>query len=62
MSNALTIYGFPLSGHAHRVQLFASLAGIAHKLVNVDLAKGEQKGEAFLAINPTGQVPAVVNR
>jgi len=61
MSNALTIYGFPLSGHAHRVQLFASLAGIAHKLVNVDLAKGEQKGEAFLAINPTGQVPAVVD-
>jgi len=61
MSNALTIYGFPLSGHAHRVQLFASLAGIAHKLVNVDLAKGEQKGGAFLAINPTGQVPAVVD-
>jgi glutathione S-transferase len=61
MSNSLTIYGFPLSGHSHRVQLFASLNGIAHKLLNVDLANGEQKGEAFLAINPTGQVPALVD-
>lgn len=61
MSNALKIYSFPLSGHSHRVVLFASLAGIAHELINVDLAKGEHKQAPYLAINPAGQVPAVVD-
>ncbi|OIQ44526.1 MAG: glutathione S-transferase [Roseobacter sp. MedPE-SW] len=59
MSNTLRIHSFPLSGHAHRVELFASLAGIAHEVITVDLAKGEQKGEAFLALNPAGQVPVI---
>ncbi|OIQ35268.1 MAG: glutathione S-transferase [Roseobacter sp. MedPE-SWchi] len=59
MSNTLRIHSFPLSGHAHRVELFASLAGIAHEVINVDLASGEQKGEAFLALNPAGQVPVI---
>jgi glutathione S-transferase len=59
MSNTLRIHSFPLSGHAHRVELFASLAGIAHEVINVDLAKGEQKSEAFLALNPAGQVPVI---
>ena len=61
MTNALRIYSFPLSGHAHRVELFASLAGIAHEVINVDLGNGEQKSEAFLAINPAGQVPVIVD-
>ena len=61
MTNALRIYSFPLSGHSHRVELFASLAGIAHEVINVDLANGEQKSEAFLALNPAGQVPAIVD-
>ncbi|MEP2718426.1 glutathione S-transferase [Pseudophaeobacter sp.] len=59
MSNTLRIHSFPLSGHAHRVELFASLAGISHEIINVDLAKGEQNGEAFLALNPAGQVPVI---
>ncbi|KPD13932.1 glutathione S-transferase family protein [Phaeobacter sp. 11ANDIMAR09] len=59
MSNTIRIHSFPLSGHAHRVELFASLAGIAHEVINVDLASGEQKGEAFLALNPAGQVPVI---
>ncbi|MFT4941593.1 MAG: glutathione S-transferase [Paraglaciecola sp.] len=59
MSHAIRIHSFPLSGHAHRVELFASLAGIAHEIVNVDLASGEQKTPAFLALNPAGQVPVI---
>lgn len=61
MSNALKIYSFPLSGHSHRVILFASLAGIAHEVINVDLASGEHKKPAYLSINPFGQVPAIVD-
>ncbi|NJN45723.1 MAG: glutathione S-transferase [Candidatus Competibacteraceae bacterium] len=59
MSQAIRIHSFPLSGHAHRVVLFASLAGIAHEIINVDLAAGEHKQPAFLALNPVGQVPVI---
>ncbi len=59
MSNTIKIYSFPLSGHAHRVELFASLAGIDHEIVNLDLANGEHKQEKFLELNPVGQVPTI---
>lgn len=59
MSTAIRIHSFPLSGHAHRVELFAGVAGIAHEIVNVDLAAGEHKQPAFLALNPAGQVPVI---
>ena len=59
MSNAVKIHSFPLSGHAHRIELFASLAGIAHEVIFVDLAAGEQKQAPFLALNPAGQVPVI---
>ncbi|REL26976.1 glutathione S-transferase [Thalassotalea euphylliae] len=61
MSNALKIYSFPLSGHSHRVILFASLAGIAYEIINLDLANGEHKKQPYLSINPAGQVPAIVD-
>ncbi len=62
MSNAVRIHRFALSGHSHRVELFASLTGINHDLIDVDLAAGEHKGEAFLALNPAGKVPVIEDR
>ncbi|MEM7522233.1 MAG: glutathione S-transferase [Pseudomonadota bacterium] len=59
MTNAVRIHHFAKSGHAHRAALFASLAGIAHELVEVDLAGGEHKSPAFLKLNPAGQVPVL---
>lgn len=59
MSSTIRIHGFPLSGHAHRVQLFASLAGIPHELITVDLPNGAHKQEPFLSLNPAGQVPVI---
>lgn len=59
MTNAIRIHSFPLSGHCHRAQLFASLAGINHDLVPVDLAAGEHKKEPFLSLNPAGKVPVI---
>ena len=59
MSNNVLIHSFPLSGHAHRVVLFANLAGITHKVVNVDLANGAHKSPEYLAKNPAGQVPMI---
>ena len=59
MSSTIRIHTFPLSGHAHRVELFASLAGIPHELVTVDLPNGAHKQPDFLALNPAGQVPVI---
>jgi glutathione S-transferase len=59
MSNAIRIHSFPLSGHAHRVQLFASVAGIAHQIVHIDLPAGEHKQAKFLTLNPLGVVPVI---
>ena len=59
MSTKVRIHSFPLSGHAHRVELFAGIAGIGHEIVNVDLASGEHKKDPFLAMNPNGQVPVI---
>jgi len=59
MINAIRIHGHPLSGHAHRVSLFAALAGIAHEEVTIDLLAGEHKQAPFLKLNPAGQVPVI---
>ncbi len=59
MSTAIRIHRHALSGHSHRVELFAGLAGIAHELIDVDLAAGEHKKEPFLSLNRFGQVPVI---
>ncbi len=59
MSNAIRIHRHALSGHCHRVELFAGLAGIDHELVDVDLAAGEHKQEPFLSLNPFAKVPVI---
>ncbi|MDE4097554.1 glutathione S-transferase family protein [Phaeobacter gallaeciensis] len=59
MTQPIRIHGFPLSGHSHRVELFANLAGIEHEMITVDLAAGAHKAEPFLSLNPAGQVPVI---
>lgn len=55
----IKLYNFPRSGHAHRVELMLSLLQLPTELILVDLAKGEHKQPAYLAINSFGQVPAI---
>ena len=56
---AIKLYNFPRSGHAHRVELMLSLLKLPIELIFVDLAKGEHKQPAFLALNAFGQVPVI---
>lgn len=58
----ITLYDFPLSGHAHRVRLMLSLLKLDYERVPVDLRAGEQKSADFLALNPFGVVPVLVDR
>lgn len=55
----MKIHHHPLSGHSHRVVLFASLLGLNADLVEVDLMSGAHKKPEFLALNPFGQVPVL---
>lgn len=55
----MKLYHHPLSGHAHRARLFLSLAGVAHDLVEVNLAAREHKQPAFLALNALGEIPVL---
>lgn len=58
---SLTLYHHPLSGNSHRVRLLLNLLELPHKLIEVDLLNGAQKAELFLAVNPRGQVPALLD-
>jgi glutathione S-transferase len=55
----MKLYWHPLSGHAHRAQLFLSLIGARFDLVEVDLARGAHKVPEFLKLNSFGQVPVL---
>ena len=55
----IVLYRNPLSGHAHRVELFLSLLQIPARLVDVDLRAGAHKTPEFLSKNPFGQVPVI---
>ncbi len=55
----MKLYSHPLSGHAHRVELFLSILGLDVQIITVDLLKGEQRNSAFLKKNIFGQVPVL---
>lgn len=61
MSDPIRLYRHPLSGHAHRVELFLRLLGLPFETVDVDLLQGAQRDPAFLRLNPFGQVPVIVD-
>lgn len=57
----IKIYDVPPSGHAHRVRLAVSVMGIKAELVPVADMEGGRTGSEFLALNPFGQVPVIVD-
>jgi glutathione S-transferase len=58
-SQPIRLFRHPISGHAHRVELYLSLLGLPYELVHVDLMKGQHKQPEYLALNVFGQVPVV---
>lgn len=57
----MKLYFHPLSGNSRRALLVATHLEVPLEKIVVDLAKGEQKGAAHLAINPNGRVPVLVH-
>jgi glutathione S-transferase len=57
----IELYEFPLSGNCHKVRLMLSLLGLDYRSILVRGAEREHKQAQFLALNPFGQVPVLVD-
>ncbi len=57
----MRLYHHPMSSNARRAVMTALHLGASVELVLVDLSKGEQRRPEYLALNPTGRVPALVD-
>jgi glutathione S-transferase len=51
------LYDAPRSGNCHKVRMLLAQLELAHEVVTVDLAAGENRQPAYLVLNPRGQVP-----
>lgn len=56
----IKLYGWPRSS-ASRVHWALEELGVPFELVTLDRAKGEHRSPTYLAINPNGKVPALVD-
>src|SRR5262245_10204350 len=57
----MKLYGFPMSPNSRRAQLVLEELGLAYEYVTVDLMTGAQKKPEYLALNPNGRVPTLVD-
>jgi glutathione S-transferase len=57
----MKLYNADLSPNALRVRAVASELAIDLDIIDVDLRKGENKTESYLAMNPNGKVPVLVD-
>jgi glutathione S-transferase len=57
----MKLYHNPLSPNVRRVRLTIAALGLEVEEHVVDFAKGEHKSPAYLAINPNGAVPTLVD-
>jgi glutathione S-transferase len=57
----IKVHGFPMSPNTRRALVMLEECGAKYELVPVDLMSGEHRAPAYLALNPTGRVPALVD-
>ena len=55
----IRIFGDVNSGNCLKVKWVAERLGVAHEWIEIDILKGETRTDAFLALNPFGQVPVI---
>ena len=56
----MRIYGDSISGNCLKVKWTADHLGLPYEWIETDILKGQSRTPEFLAMNPAGQVPAVV--
>jgi len=56
----MKLYGFWRSLATYRVRVAMALKGVKAEEVSIDLLKGKQNSDDYLAVNPQGVVPALI--
>jgi glutathione S-transferase len=57
----IKLYTFPISPNGRRVRVCAHEAGVPLELSNIDFAKAENRTPDYLALNPMGKAPTLVD-
>ena len=57
----IKLYGHEISGNSYKARLMLSLINLEYEWIGVDLMGGEHKSPEYLAMNPFGQVPLLVD-
>src|SRR4029077_12507948 len=57
----MKLYGFPPSPNTWKVRAVAAHIGLPLELALGDLSKGQQRTPDYLALNPTGRTPTLVD-
>ncbi|WP_425229551.1 maleylacetoacetate isomerase [Sphingomonas sp.] len=55
----MILHGYWRSGTSYRTRIALNLKGLAYEQAGVDLRAGDQRSDAFRALNPQGLVPAL---
>ncbi|WP_296600498.1 glutathione S-transferase family protein [Phenylobacterium sp.] len=56
----MKIYGDSISGNCLKVKWTADFLGLKYDWIETNVLNGESRTEAYMAMNPAGQVPAVI--
>ncbi|NJM59287.1 MAG: glutathione S-transferase [Oscillatoriales cyanobacterium RU_3_3] len=57
----IKLYGHEMSGNSYKARLLLELLNIEYEWIEVDLMQGEHKSSDYLALNPFGQVPLLID-
>jgi glutathione S-transferase len=57
----IKLYGHEMSGNSYKARLLLELLKIEYEWVKVDLMTGAHKSPEYLALNPFGQVPLLID-
>ena len=60
MSTSFTLYATPLSANGRKVLAVSQHVGLTPEIRLVDVYRGEGRTAEYLAINPSGKIPALV--
>ncbi|GJE25686.1 glutathione S-transferase family protein [Methylobacterium organophilum] len=58
---SIRLYTYRESGNSYKVRLLLAFLGLTVEEVEIDFPGREQHGPAFLAINPRGEVPVLID-
>ena len=57
----MKLFDLEKSGNCYKIRLFLSILGIEYQKISINVSAGENRTHEFLAMNPNGQMPVMVD-